>query len=56
MQKFVKRIGDERLSKVPRDLDTKPYRDEHDTPSVSACQDRATALNEPHRSGRVFCR
>jgi hypothetical protein len=30
MQKFVKRFGDERLSKVPRDLDTKPYRDEHD--------------------------
>ena len=30
MQKYVKRIGDERLSKVPRDLDTKPYRDEHD--------------------------
>ena len=30
MQKFVKRIGDERLSKVPGDLDTKPYRDEHD--------------------------
>jgi len=30
MQKYVKRIGDERLSKVPDDLDTKPYRDEHD--------------------------
>jgi hypothetical protein len=30
MQKFVKRIGDERLSKVPADLDLKPYRDEHD--------------------------
>ena len=30
MQKFVKRFGDERLSKVPRGLDTKPYRDEHD--------------------------
>jgi hypothetical protein len=30
MQKLVKRIGDERLSNVPRDLDTKPYRDEHD--------------------------
>jgi hypothetical protein len=30
MQKCVKRIGDERLSKVPRDLDTRPYRDEHD--------------------------
>ena len=30
MQKFVKKIGDERLTKVPDDLDTKPYRDEHD--------------------------
>ena len=30
MQKFVKRIGDERLKKVPTDLDLKPYRDEHD--------------------------
>jgi hypothetical protein len=30
MQKYVKRMGDERLTKVPHDLDTKPYRDEHD--------------------------
>jgi hypothetical protein len=30
MQKYVKKIGDERLTKVPADLDTKPYRDEHD--------------------------
>ena len=30
MQKFVKRFGDERLTKVPKDLDLKPYRDEHD--------------------------
>jgi hypothetical protein len=30
MQKHVKRIGDERLKKVPPDLDLKPYRDEHD--------------------------
>src|SRR5712671_855620 len=30
MQKHVKTIGDERLTKVPADLDTKPYRDEHD--------------------------
>jgi hypothetical protein len=30
MQKHVKRIGDERLTKVPADLDLKPYRDEHD--------------------------
>jgi hypothetical protein len=30
MQKYVKHIGDERLAKVPADLDLKPYRDEHD--------------------------
>jgi hypothetical protein len=30
MQKHVKTIGDERLNKVPKDLDLKPYRDEHD--------------------------
>ncbi len=30
MQKHVKSIGDERLTKVPPDLDLKPYRDEHD--------------------------
>jgi hypothetical protein len=31
MQTNVKHIGDGRLSKVPNDLDLKPYRDEHDT-------------------------
>jgi hypothetical protein len=30
MQKYVKTIGDERLTKVPADLDLKPYHDEHD--------------------------
>ena len=30
MQKYVMHIGDERLKKVPEDLDLKPYRDEHD--------------------------
>jgi hypothetical protein len=30
MQKYVKKIGDERLTRVPSDLDLKPYRDEHD--------------------------
>lgn len=30
MQKYVKEMGDERLTKVPADLDLKPYRDEHD--------------------------
>jgi len=31
MQKHVKRIGNENLSRVPRDLDLKPYKDERDT-------------------------
>jgi len=30
MQKYVKSIGDERLTRVPADLDLKPYRDYHD--------------------------
>jgi hypothetical protein len=30
MQKYVKQLGDERLTRVPADLDEKPYRDEHD--------------------------
>ncbi len=30
MQKYIKTIGDERLKKIPRNLDTKPYRDEED--------------------------
>ena len=30
MQQNVKKIGDERLTKIPEDLDFKPYRDEHD--------------------------
>jgi hypothetical protein len=30
MQKYVKRDGHEKLTNVPADLDTKPYRDEHD--------------------------
>jgi hypothetical protein len=30
MQTYVKRMGDARVNKVPRDLDLKPYQDEHD--------------------------
>lgn len=29
-QKYIKELGDEKLECVPIDLDTKPYRDEHD--------------------------
>jgi len=38
MQKYVKHIGDERLQKVPADLDLKPYRDEHDFDLIKRMQ------------------
>jgi hypothetical protein len=38
MQKYVKTIGDERLKKVPKDLDLKPYRDEHDFELIKRMQ------------------
>ena len=47
MQKYVKRIGDERLTKVPDDLDTKPYRDEHDDDLLRRMLVRSTRVNIP---------
>ena len=35
MQKYVKKIGDERLTRVPANLDLKPYRDEHDAELIA---------------------
>ncbi len=67
MQKHVKTIGDERLTKVPKDLDLKPYRDEHDddllrrmlasvkagkAPKGIHVHDLAEAIRELHRSVR----
>jgi len=46
MQKFVKRMGDERLSKLPPDLDLKPYRDEHDYDLMRRM--KAAAANPSH--------
>jgi hypothetical protein len=46
MQKYVKRIGDERLRKVPPDLDLKPYRDEHDF-------DLLARMNEAAEQGKM---
>ena len=43
MQQYVKTIGDERLEKVPRDLDLKPYRDEHDWDLMRRMRDAAAA-------------
>jgi hypothetical protein len=47
MQKYVKRIGDERLKKVPKDLDLKPYRDEHDDDLLRRMLKSVRADNAP---------
>jgi hypothetical protein len=43
MQRYVKEMGDERLTRLPADLDLKPYRDEHDVELMrrmaAACKD-----------------
>ncbi len=60
MQKYVKEVGDEKLKRVPRDLDLKPYRDEHDrellkhlqaaeTGKKTASQRRRPRVRKPKR-------
>jgi hypothetical protein len=46
MQHYIKQVGDERLTRVPPDLDLKPYRDEHD-------RDLARRLQEAERAGKL---
>jgi hypothetical protein len=59
MQKYVKKIGDERLSRVPGDLDLKPYRDEHDADLLTrmvVAVDRGFVppkINPLHLRGRI---
>lgn len=60
MQKFVKEIGDEKLTRVPDDLDLKPYRDEHDDDllkRMAAAVDRGVVpskkTNPQHLRGRI---
>ena len=38
MQQYIKEVGDEKLTKLPLDLDIKPYRDEHDWQLLQAMQ------------------
>lgn len=38
MQRFIKEAGDERLSRIPPELDIKAYRDEHDQALLTAMQ------------------
>jgi len=47
MQKYVKSIGDERLTKVPKDLDLKPYRDEQDDDLLHRMLNSVRAGNAP---------
>jgi hypothetical protein len=59
MQKYVKKIGDERLTHVPDDLDLKPYRDEHDNDllnRMAVAVDRGfvpSKVNPEHLRGRI---
>ena len=47
MQKHVKSIGDERLKKVPADLDLKPYRDYHDYDLLQRMEQALTQSGTP---------
>jgi hypothetical protein len=47
MQQYVKTMGDERLTKVPKDLDLKPYRDEHDYDLMRRMCDAAAKPTHP---------
>jgi hypothetical protein len=51
MQKYVKKIGDERLKKVPADLDLRPYRDEHDFDLLQRMADCVAKGKVPKRIG-----
>lgn len=56
MQKYVKRIGDERLTRVPPDLDTKPYRDEHDLDLLQRMMAAIARGQVPRGHGRAKLR
>jgi hypothetical protein len=47
MQKYVKQLGDERLARVPADLDEKPYRDEHDYDLLRRMEAATVGANKP---------
>jgi len=50
MQRYIKRIGDERLKRVPEDLDLKPYRDEHDRELVRRMKRAVASGRLPRRA------
>ena len=52
MQRYIKQVGDERLTRVPEDLDLKPYRDEHDRDLAKRLQAAERAGNLPRKVHR----
>jgi len=53
MQKYVKSVGDERLKKVPKDLDLKPYRDYHDWDLMRRMEKAMDAGRLPSASAKL---
>jgi hypothetical protein len=51
MQQFIKDVGDEKLQRIPADLDIKPYRDEHDLQLLHAMQKK---MQPPRKRTRVM--
>ena len=47
MQQYVKTMGDERLTRLPDDLDLKPYRDEHDYDLMRRMESAAADPSHP---------
>lgn len=47
MQRYIKQVESERLTRVPPDLDLKPYRDEHDRDLAQRLQQAETAKKLP---------
>ena len=56
MQTYVKEMGDERLSKLPDDLDLKPYRDEHDFDLLRRMAAAAAAPDHPAHGDKAMRR
>jgi hypothetical protein len=54
MQTYVKRMGDERLTKLPDDLDLKPYRDEHDYDLMRRMDTAAADLGHPAHADKAL--
>jgi len=50
MQQYIKQVGDERLTHIPKDLDLKPYRDEHDRDLAERLQKAESIGKAPPRT------